>query len=114
MALKIRLRQQGRNNRPFYRLVLADVHAKRDGKFIEQLGWYNPFAKTDDQIMTLNAERIRHWIAQGAEVSECARALIVKAAPEVAKFQIEKVVAKRAQACAKKKERKARAQIAAK
>ncbi len=43
MALKIRLRQQGRNNRPFYRLVVTDVRSPRDGKYVEMLGWYNPF-----------------------------------------------------------------------
>ena len=43
MALKIRLRQQGRNNRPFYRLVVTDARSPRDGKYVEALGWYNPF-----------------------------------------------------------------------
>ena len=45
MALKIRLRQQGRKNRPFYRLVLTDSRTPRDGKYVEALGWYNPIEK---------------------------------------------------------------------
>jgi small subunit ribosomal protein S16 len=57
MALKIRLRQQGRNNRPFYRLVVADVRSPRDGKYLEALGWYNPFEAEADRSFSANAER---------------------------------------------------------
>ena len=50
MALKIRLRQQGRKNRPFYRMVVTDVRAPRDGKYCEALGWYNPFETELDKL----------------------------------------------------------------
>jgi small subunit ribosomal protein S16 len=98
MALKIRLRQQGRNNRPFYRLVLADVRTKRDGKYIEALGWYNPFEENTENGVSIDAERVKHWIEHGALVSERAEALLSKIAPQVVQFKREKVLAKKAKA----------------
>jgi small subunit ribosomal protein S16 len=98
MALKIRLRQQGRNNRPFYRLVLADMRTKRDGKYIEALGWYNPFETSEENAVSIKADRIQHWIDHGALVSESAEALLSKAAPHVIKFKREKELAKRVKA----------------
>lgn len=107
MALKIRLRQQGRTNRPFYRLVLADEHSKRDGKYQEMLGWYNPFAETgDENYLSINAERVQHWISHGVQVSERAVALLAKVAPSVVKFQREKELAKKAKVAQKRKSRK--------
>lgn len=96
MALKIRLRQQGRNNRPFYRLVLADVRTKRDGKYIEALGWYNPLEEKLENHVSINADRVQHWLSHGAEISERAALLLAKVAPQVAQFHREKVEAKRA------------------
>ncbi|MCB1135948.1 MAG: 30S ribosomal protein S16, partial [Chlamydiia bacterium] len=49
MALKIRLKQLGRRNRPFYRLIVTDVRSPRDGKSIEIIGWYDPMEKADDK-----------------------------------------------------------------
>lgn len=106
MALKIRLRQQGRNNRPFYRLVVTDVRAPRDGKYLEALGWYNPFVPaTDDKHFSANADRLQHWIAQGAEVSENVQALLKRTVPSIPKQVTEREVAKRAKALEKKKVR---------
>lgn len=67
MALSIRLARGGRKNRPHYAVVVADKRAPRDGRFIEKVGTYNPLlAKDDANRVTLNAERIQHWISQGA------------------------------------------------
>ena len=62
MGLKIRLRQQGRNNRPFYRLVVADCRSPRDGKYVEALGWYNPFEQELDKSVSIKPERIQYWL----------------------------------------------------
>jgi small subunit ribosomal protein S16 len=67
MALKIRLARAGSKKRPFYHVVVADVRSPRDGRFIETLGHWNPMlAKDDAARVTLNAERITHWVSQGA------------------------------------------------
>ena len=106
MALKIRLRQQGRNNRPFYRLVLTDVRAPRDGKYLEVLGWYNPFETELEKTLFINAERIQHWINLGAEISERAETLVAKLAPSIIRQKTEKTLASKAKATAKRKARK--------
>lgn len=106
MALKIRLRQQGRNNRPFYRLVLTDVRAPRDGKYLEALGWYNPFESELDKGLSLDAQRIQHWLDLGAEISDRAQSLVAKVAPDVIRAQTAKVLAHKAKMTSKKKARK--------
>lgn len=75
MALKIRLRQQGRRNRQVYRLVITDVHSKRDGKYIEMLGWYDPHIQ-GDQNGAVKSERVRYWVSVGAQVTEGAKSFI--------------------------------------
>ncbi len=70
MALKIRLRQQGRNNRQVYRVVVSDVRSPRDGKYVESLGWYNPFESELDKSVSVKADRIQHWLDTGALLSE--------------------------------------------
>ena len=71
MAVAIRLARGGRKNRPHYAIVVADQRQPRDGRFIEKVGTYNPLlAKDDANRVTLNAERIKHWIGQGAIVSD--------------------------------------------
>lgn len=106
MALKIRLRQQGRSNRPFYRLVLTDVRTRRDGKYIEALGWYNPFESEDDKSLLIKADRIQHWMNMGAQLSDCAHALVAKTAPQLIQEQTAKVIAHKAKMAAKRKARK--------
>lgn len=106
MALKIRLRQQGRTNRPFYRLVLTDVRAPRDGKYQELLGWYNPFESALDKSLSLNAERIQYWLNLGAQLSDSAGTLVAKMAPELLKEQMARCLAKRAKNSAKRKARR--------
>ncbi len=69
MALKIRLRRQGRTNRPFYRLVVAEGASRRDGKYLEALGWYDPLQEEGPLNLQLKPERIEHWLGQGAILS---------------------------------------------
>ncbi len=67
MATKIRLARGGSKKRPFYRIVAADIRAPRDGRFIEKLGTYNPLLPKDSsERVTLNKDRIQHWLDQGA------------------------------------------------
>jgi small subunit ribosomal protein S16 len=106
MALKIRLRQQGRNNRPFYRLVVADSRSPRDGKYVEAIGWYNPFGVTADLEFSLNAERAQHWLSQGAILTESAESLIKKSAPSLINTLVKNEVAHRARVALKRKARR--------
>jgi len=66
MALKIRLARAGSKKRPYYHIVVADVRAPRDGRFIEQLGSWNPMLPKDAERVKLNEERIKHWLSKGA------------------------------------------------
>lgn len=109
MALKIRLRQQGRKNRAFYRLVVADARCPRDGKYVEALGWYNPIEAELDKMLQLNAERIQHWLGLGAQLTERAESLIAKVAPTVIREHTEKQLAHRAKVADQRKARKAAA-----
>lgn len=71
MAVKIRLARGGAKKRPYYRVVVADARAPRDGDFIEKIGTYNPLLKKeDDSRVTLKTDRIEHWLAQGAQPTE--------------------------------------------
>lgn len=66
MAVHIRLKRTGRKNRVFYRLGAFDVRMRRDGRAIEELGWYDPLVKEDDKKFSLNRERISWWLSKGA------------------------------------------------
>jgi small subunit ribosomal protein S16 len=71
MSLKIRLARAGAKKRPFYRIVIADSRAPRDGRFIEIVGTYNPILpKGDENRVTLNVERIKHWQGVGAQATD--------------------------------------------
>ncbi|EFM59712.1 30S ribosomal protein S16 [Brucella sp. BO3] len=70
MALKIRLARAGSKKRPYYHVVVADVRAPRDGRFIETVGSWNPVLPKDAERVKLDAERIQHWIAQGAQPTD--------------------------------------------
>ncbi len=89
MALKIRLRQQGRRNRLSYRLVLADSRLPRDGKYLEMLGWYDPHL-TNEENSEIKSNRIQHWLDLGAVLSENAYSLVARFAPEITKKLHEK------------------------
>lgn len=76
MSVKIRLRRVGATKRPSYRLVVADSHAPRDGRFIETVGHYNPL--TEPAEVVVKAERVQHWLKQGAQPTEAAAKLLRK------------------------------------
>ena len=78
--VRIRLARAGAKKRPFYRIVAADARSPRDGRFLERLGSYNPIlAKDNPERITLNEERVRHWIAQGAQISDRVHRFLHKA-----------------------------------
>jgi small subunit ribosomal protein S16 len=71
MALKIRLARGGAKKRPYYRIVVADARAPRDGDFIEKVGTYNPMVERDHaDRLKLDAERIQHWLSVGAQPTD--------------------------------------------
>ena len=71
MAVKIRLARGGTKKRPFYRVVVADERAPRDGRFIEKVGTYNPLLPSDSpERVTLKLERIEHWLSKGAKPTD--------------------------------------------
>ena len=71
MALRIRLARGGSKKRPFYKIVVADARAPRDGRFIEKLGTYNPMLPQENgNRVTLNEDRVKHWLSVGAEPSD--------------------------------------------
>ncbi len=72
--VRIRLTRMGAKKRPFYRMVAADQRSPRDGRFIEQLGYYNPMK--DPFEVKLDLERIDHWLFHGAQPSDTAKRLI--------------------------------------
>ena len=71
MSISMRLSRGGSKKRPYYRIVVANSRAPRDGKYLEQIGTYNTLlAKDDANRIVLNEERIRYWLSQGAQVSD--------------------------------------------
>ena len=74
MSVSIRLRREGAKNRPYYKVVVADSHSPRDGKFIELIGTYDP--KKPGHNSSLNVERAEFWISKGAQPSDTVRSLI--------------------------------------
>lgn len=74
MAVKIRLARHGAKKRPYYRVVVADSRAPRDGKFIEEVGRYNPC--TEPAMVQLDMEKIDQWIANGAQPTDTVASLI--------------------------------------
>ena len=74
--VKIRLRRVGAKKNPFYRVVVADSHSPRDGRFIEEIGTYDPSA--DNDKIKVDMERVKYWIANGAQPTDTVRGLIKK------------------------------------
>lgn len=75
--VKIRLRRMGAHKKPFYRVVVADARSSRDGKFIEELGYYNPMTEPAD--IKLDSEKAKKWLDNGAQPTETVRSLFKKA-----------------------------------
>jgi small subunit ribosomal protein S16 len=76
VAVRIRLRRMGAKKRPFYRIVVADSRSPRDGRFIEEIGYYNPIAQPKE--ININAEKAIEWLGKGAKPSDTVKALFEK------------------------------------
>ena len=76
MAVKMRLRRMGAKKAPFYRVIVADSRSPRDGRFIEEIGYYNPL--TNPAEIKIDAEKAKTWIANGAQPTETVKALLKK------------------------------------
>ena len=76
MAVKIRLKRMGMKGEPFYRIVVADSRTPRDGRFIEEIGTYDP--NQEPSIVKIDAEKAKAWIANGAQPTDTVRVLLKK------------------------------------
>ena len=76
MAVKIRLRRMGQKKAPFYRVVVADSRSPRDGRFIEEIGYYNPM--TNPAEIKIDAEKAKTWLKNGAQPTETVKSLLKK------------------------------------
>jgi len=76
VAVRIRLKRMGAKKRPFYRVIVADARAPRDGRFIDTLGTYNPL--TDPADVKLDSEKVRLWLSRGAQPSDSVRHLLAR------------------------------------
>ena len=74
--VKIRLKRMGAHKKPFYRVVVADARAPRDGKFIEEIGYYNPL--TDPADIKIDEEKAKKWLATGAQPTDTVKGLFRK------------------------------------
>ncbi|EFB63386.1 30S ribosomal protein S16 [Lactobacillus gasseri] len=77
MSVKIRMRRMGSKRKPFYRIVVADSRMPRDGRFIEEVGYYNPLTNPDG--VKLEEDKIFEWLEKGAQPSDTVRSLLSKA-----------------------------------
>lgn len=76
IMLTIRMRRTGSKKRPFFRVVVSEGRSKKEGEFVEVLGFYNP--RTKPAVVEINKERITHWIAKGARPTDSVRTLLAK------------------------------------
>ena len=81
MAVKIRLRRMGQKKAPFYRIIVADSRSPRDGRFIEEIGTYNP--NTDPSTFNVNEEAAKRWLANGAQPTEVVGKIFKLAGSEI-------------------------------
>lgn len=72
----IRLSRGGAKKRPFYSMVVANSRSPRDGRYIEEVGFYNPVARGAEKPLRINLDRVEHWLAQGAQLSDRVAKLI--------------------------------------
>jgi small subunit ribosomal protein S16 len=80
----IRLARGGAKKRPFYHVVVADSRSRRDGRYIERIGFFNPIARGQEERLRLDQARIEHWVGHGAQASERVAGLIKEAAKAAA------------------------------
>lgn len=76
----IRLARSGAKKRPFYNMVVADSRNRRDGRFVERIGYYNPKAAENEKALSIDAERLAYWRGKGAQLSPTAARLVKQAA----------------------------------
>ena len=76
MAVKIRLRRMGAKKAPFYRIVVADSRYPRDGRFIEEVGYYDP--TKNPSVVSIDSEKVKKWLANGAQPTDTVRVLLKK------------------------------------
>ena len=76
MAVKMRLTRIGKKKAPFYRVVIADARAPRDGRFVEEIGYYNPMTEPAD--IKIDADKAKQWIKNGAQPTDTVKALLKK------------------------------------
>ncbi len=76
MAVKMRLRRMGAKKAPFYRVIIADSRSPRDGRFIEEIGYYNPL--TNPAEIKIDAEKAKKWLGNGAQPTETVKSLLKK------------------------------------
>lgn len=108
MAVTLRLARHGQKNRPFYRIVATESGAKRDGRFIEKIGFYNPLV--NPPIVSLKEERVRAWVKNGASASTLVRKLVTEKIPGLFEAREKNQLEKKLAARRKRKDRaKARA-----
>jgi len=74
MAVKIRMKRMGTKKKPFYRLVVADSRSPRDGRIIEQVGYYNPM--NEEKTLKVDAEKVQKWLSNGAQPTETVKRLL--------------------------------------
>lgn len=74
MAVKIRMKRMGAKKKPFYRLVVADSRSPRDGRIIEQVGYYNPM--NEEKTLKVDAEKVQKWLADGAQPTDTVKRLL--------------------------------------
>ncbi|MBI9011614.1 MAG: 30S ribosomal protein S16 [Clostridiales bacterium] len=74
MAVKIRMKRMGTKKKPFYRLVVADSRSPRDGRIIEQVGYYNPMS--EEKTLKVDAEKVQKWLSTGAQPTETVKRLL--------------------------------------
>jgi len=107
-VVKLRLKRFGRRNRPFYRLNAIDQRTARDGRVIEELGFYDPIEKDAEKAVRINGERVNHWLSVGAQPSETVARLLsqngfeVELPKRVTKPSKAELAAKEAEAAAAK------------
>lgn len=76
MAVKMRLTRLGKKKNPFYRVVIADARAPRDGRFVEEIGYYNPL--TEPAEIKIDADKAKQWLKNGAQPTDTVKALLKK------------------------------------
>ena len=76
MAVKIRLRRMGAKKAPFYRVVVADSRYPRDGRFVEEIGYYDP--TKEPSVVKIDADKAKDWMAKGAQPTDTVKRLLVK------------------------------------